>query len=317
MAIAATTVNPANPLEPTQAELELLSKMVRSTLLSRPERRMLRQIQDRYACLLGRRQAPSSSCGVSLAVGRVHLLLPAYNEEESLPRLLDRLSQLEFSDCFVAWVVDDGSTDRTADITRRGVPGLDCRLVSHPTNVGLGQAVLSGIQACLREASPQDVLVVMDADDTHGTELLAGMRQWISDGADIVLASRFVDGGDDRTAPPFRRLLSRGASLLFRICLPLDGIRDFTSGYRAYRIDLLQRALQHWGERLVEERGFACMVELLLKLRFFRPQIQEVPLVLRYDRKQGSSKLKLLPTLLQYLKLGLRNMLQPPPVRIG
>ena len=63
------------------------------------------------------------------------------------------------------------------------------------------------------------------------------------------------------------------------------------------------------------ERGFACMVELLLKLRYCRPVIAEVPMVLRYDRKQTPSKLKLARTIAQYLKLALRDRLSPPPVR--
>ena len=115
--------------------------------------------------------------------------------------------------------------------------------------------------------------------------------------------------------PGFRRALSRGAAGLFRLALPLDGVHDFTSGYRAYRVSLLRRASGHYGERLVEEQGFACMVELLLKLRHCRPVVVEVPLVLRYDRKQGASKLRLRRTILQYLRLLLRDRLAPPPFR--
>jgi dolichol-phosphate mannosyltransferase len=136
----------------------------------------------------------------------------------------------------------------------------------------------------------------------------------MSAGADLVIASRYVSGGDDSTAPALRRLLSRGAATVFRTMFPLDGFNDFTSGFRAYRVSLLRRANDHWGERLVEERGFACMVELLLKLRHWSPQIAEVPLVLRYDRKASASKLRIARTIAQYLKLAARDRLVPEPV---
>jgi dolichol-phosphate mannosyltransferase len=246
-----------------------------------------------------------------------HLVLPAYNEVESLPPMLRRLRDMTagWDGSVRIWVVDDGSSDGTADVAHHGPEGLDVTVVSHPRNLGLGQAVHSGLRAAAAAAHGDDVVVVMDADDTHDVGLIPLLHQALTDGADIAIASRFVRGGNDSTAPPFRRLLSRGAAVLFRLALPLDGVRDFTSGYRAYRVSLLQRAVSHYGERLIEEQGFACMVELLLKLRHCRPVVVEVPLVLRYDRKQSASKLRLGRTVVQYLELLIRDRLTPPPFR--
>ncbi|WP_231648399.1 glycosyltransferase [Saccharothrix sp. NRRL B-16348] len=246
---------------------------------------------------------------------RAHVVLPAYNEAASLPPLLTRLAEASPAGELTAWVVDDGSSDGTADVVADGWPGLDVRLVSHPVNLGLGQAVQSGLRAVLAEAGDEDVVVVMDADDTHDPALILRMRQEIEAGADVVICSRFVDGGDDATAPPLRRLLSRGAAVLFRRVLRVDGVRDCTSGFRAYRVSLLARAERHWGERLIEERGFACMVELLLKLRHCRPVVTEVPLALRYDRKHGPSKIRIVRTVGQYVKLLVRDRLTPAPYR--
>src|SRR2546425_1213197 len=125
----------------------------------------------------------------------------------------------------------------------------------------------------LREATTQAIVTIPGARRTFGrahvvlpayneAACLPPLRSRIHAGADVVICSRFTGGGDDATAPPLRRLLSRGAALLFRHALQLSGVRDFTSGFRAYRVTLLRRAAHHWGERLVEEQGFACMVEL-------------------------------------------------------
>jgi dolichol-phosphate mannosyltransferase len=250
-------------------------------------------------------------------VRSTHIVLPAFNEEKSLPPLLKRLSGINktYEGEMFAWVVDDGSSDNTAEIASKGEPGLAVNLVPHKRNLGLGQAVMSGIMAALHKASDSDVIVVMDADDTHDVGVIDSMIDLINAGGDIAVASRFTPGGDDRTAPLFRRMLSRGAALVFKTILPVEEIEDFTSGYRAYRAALLRRAVRHWGERLIEEQGFACMVELLLKLRYLHPVIFETPLVLRYDRKQGKSKLKLAKTMIQYFKLAVRDRLSPEPLR--
>jgi dolichol-phosphate mannosyltransferase len=263
---------------------------------------------------------PEVSSGASpRPLGRVLLVLPAFNEEATLPNLFTRLQKANLGPArsMIAFVVDDGSSDKTAEIARTGAEGLDIRLIQHERNQGLGQAFQTGLAAAAAESTPEDVIVVMDADDTHDIAMVPDMLRALVGGADIAIASRFVAGGDDSTAPPFRRMLSRGASVVFRLALPLDGINDFTSGYRCYRASLIKDALEHWGERLIEEQGFACMVELLLKLRHWHPKIAEIPMVLHYDRKLSTSKLKLGRTLKQYFKLALRDALSPAPRRLA
>lgn len=291
----------------------------------------------------------------------IYLVLPAFNEADSLPNLLRRFAALP-TDVLAKlhiFVINDGSTDATQRVALENSAGLKLTLVDHPYNMGLGQAVQTGIRSVV-DASRQaqsvpagmrlataagsveadahpvilaqqpsrfavadaarsmdcDVMVIMDADDTHDPRLVEQLAGAIENGADIAIASRFVKGGNDKTAPFFRRLLSRGAAVCFKTVLPLDcQINDFTSGFRAYRISLLDRAVQHWGYRLIEENGFACMVELLLKLRFCNPRIVEVPFWLQYDRKLSTSKIRIVRTILQYLKLAVRDRMSPPPAR--
>lgn len=254
---------------------------------------------------------------VNIKVENVYFVLPAYNEEESLPNLLKRIADLKSTHNVKVnvIVVNDGSSDNTEQIAKDNSSDINLTLVNHEKNMGLGQAVQTGIKEALSQSGINDIIIIMDADDTHDVSLMDQMITKIENGADIVIASRFVQGGNDESAPPFRRLLSRGASIVFKTLLPLDRINDFTSGFRAYRVSLLNKASFHWGETLILEQGFACMVELLLKLRHWNPNIEEIPFFLRYDRKLGASKLKLFKTLMQYLKLGIRDRVSPPPRR--
>lgn len=251
--------------------------------------------------------------------GRVHVILPAYNEADSLPGLLRRFAELDTAHPELqlrVLVINDGSADATAEVASQTYGQLAVTLHNHERNMGLGQAMLTGLQRTVANLEAGDVIVAMDADDTHDVNLIPIMAERLSQGADVAIASRFVSGGCDRTAPPFRRLLSRGAAVVFRTIFPLESIGDFTSGYRMYRGSLMQNAVRHWGNRLIEEDGFACMVELLLKLRFWGPTLSEVPMVLRYDRKLSVSKLKLMRTLRQYLQLAIRNAVTPTPREI-
>jgi dolichol-phosphate mannosyltransferase len=101
----------------------------------------------------------------------------------------------------------------------------------------------------------------------------------------------------------FRRFLSFMAMILFRIIFPTRNVRDYTCGYRAYNVGIILSAFEHYGDSLISQRGFACMVDILLKLRAIDAIVTEVPLVLRYDRKAGASKMNVVTTIKDTLVL--------------
>ena len=102
--------------------------------------------------------------------------------------------------------------------------------------------------------------------------------------------------------PWFRRLLSLLASWLFRWALLIPGVRDYTCGFRAVRGELILKSIERWG-RLIEDNGFTSTAELLVKWRFFNPRVLEIPLVLRYDRKIGPTKMVVLKTVIRTMRL--------------
>jgi dolichol-phosphate mannosyltransferase len=241
------------------------------------------------------------------------LALPAYNEEASLPPLLERCRSvaetLQRADRRLSvLVVDDGSNDATVAMARAAATGgLSVEVVPHVVNRGLGAALRTGILSALERATDDDAIATMDADNTHDPGLLPLMWDKLekNDG-DVVIASRYEPGGEEIGLKPVRKVLSRGASFLLTLTAPVRGARDYTCGFRLYRTSTLRRAAGAWGDRLIEEAGFTCMAELLLKLGRGGARVLEHPLVLRYDLKQGASKMKVARTISRYFALAWR-----------
>jgi dolichol-phosphate mannosyltransferase len=125
----------------------------------------------------------------------------------------------------------------------------------------------------------------------------------VKNGADVVIASRYRKGAKVTGVPLIRQILSIAAALMFKIFHPVKGVRDYTCGYRAYRAEVIQTAFAALGKSFIEQAGFQCMAEILLKLSRFNLTFSEVPLILRYDLKGGVSKMKVMRTIFSSLAL--------------
>ncbi|MCC7138829.1 MAG: glycosyltransferase [Planctomycetes bacterium] len=236
---------------------------------------------------------------------RLRVMLPAFNEEQNLPPLLtdvrDTMARWAGGPAWDVVVVDDGSADGTA-AAATSVPGARVTLVPHGVNRGLGAAMRTGIEHALATMGDDDLLVTMDADHTHPPELIPSMVALADAGSDLVIASRYQPGAEIHGLVWWRRWISDVASLVFRVVFPC-GARDYTCGYRCYRVGLLRWGTRRYGPHFLNQRGFSVMVDLLLKLRRRARRIAEVPLVLRYDRKRGASKMKVARTIVTTLRL--------------
>jgi dolichol-phosphate mannosyltransferase len=233
----------------------------------------------------------------------IHILLAAYNEEEALGLVLEGIARTIADGGYRIWIVDDGSTDGTARVADEWDGKIPLAVITHVRNMGLGAALQTGLSRLKDVLKTDDVLVTLDADNTHPPQLIPRLTQPLEENkADIAIASRFAPGGESVGVPAFRRLTSSGVKWLYRTCLPIPGVRDFTCGFRAYRGDLMRKAFDRW-DKIVTEDGFAATVEWLARLAPFSPRVVEVPLVLRYDRKPGKSKMPVWNTIRRTLVL--------------
>jgi len=236
----------------------------------------------------------------------IYIFLPAYNEAEGLKNLLENISQVLRNYVYKIILVNDGSTDATEKIACSFQTFLPIEIINHAGNRGLGEAFKTGMKRILRDLESQDIVVTLDADNTHPPSLIPQMVTKISKGLDLVIASRFCPEGKEIGLKFLRRLFSRGACWLLKLFFPYPEVKDYTSGYRAYLGELLTEATNSYGEELVTAKGFTVMAEILIKLRKFRPKVAEIPLILRYDLKKGKSKIKILRTIAQYFRLILK-----------
>ena len=242
---------------------------------------------------------------------KVFVVLPAYNEAEALPPLTQSIHAIlsESGKDFRIVIVNDGSKDGTLALAQQLSTQYPIDVLDNGVNRGLATTLQNGLQHAIKKCGPDDVIITMDADNTQPTGLMPRMISAIREGNDVVVASRYREGSSIHGLTMWRRFLSYGASWLFRITFSTHGVRDFTCGFRAYRAQVLQDLNKKSGGELISATGFSCMVDLLLKLRSQGAIFCEVPMVLRYDRKPGVSKMKVLSTVFETLTLVVRRRL--------
>ncbi len=262
-----------------------------------------RDVHDRKRCSMN-----------SLRRRRIHFIVPAYNEWQNVPFLLRNLAGFaRYTGEQVSVVlVDDGSTDGTAETAEevaRRTHELDVRIIRHARNRGPGAAFRTGIATALQQAHDDDFIVTIEADNTSDILLVTKMLDRAERGSDLVLATVY-GSGRIVGASLLRSVLSAGANALVKLRFGLFGITTFSSFFRLHRASLLRRASSAYGGRLIEEPGFVCMVELLVKLKRLGASVDEVPMLLDARARRGGSKMKVLRTVGTYLRI-LRGIARP------
>ena len=245
--------------------------------------------------------------------------LPAFNEAAAIPSLFQRIRRTR-ADLRVSGLAldlrvilyDDGSTDGTADAVRefRGETGVF--LLTPPSNGGLGTGLQGIITFFLEVSQAEDVLVIMDCDDTHDPgQIVDLLRSMDGNDEDVVIASRYRRGSTISGVPWSRQVLSFGFAALVMGVLPIAGVRDYSCGYRASARPPLESAASSQGFRL-SESGFSAMPEILIRLRAQGWRFGEIPLELAYDRRKTQSKMRAWQNTRRLMYCLVRWRLSPP-----
>lgn len=246
----------------------------------------------------------------------IFVIFPAYNEEKVIrPTLLALASAYRGRGVdFRAVLVDDGSRDATVAEAERAVAesggALPLTVLQHGTNRGLGAGLRTGIYWCLDHAADDDVIVTLDADNTHPPALIPKLVAKLGEGYDLCIASRYRSGAEVHGVPGYRRALSDIGRLFFQVLYPIPGVRDYTCCFRAFRVPILRRARLVYGDQLCTAVGFEAVMDLLLRLAPLGVRVAEIGFVLEYGGRVGQSKMKIMRTIRSTLGLLARRRVE-------
>ena len=239
----------------------------------------------------------------------IFILLPAYNEENSLLALLPKIrdTMVPLGEPYRILVCDDGSTDRTGEILKQFRSELPLDVITHNINRGLGETSRDLFERAAEISDVDDVIVRLDCDDTHEPNVIPLIVAKVREGCDVVIASRFVEGGAQIGVSKYRSFISRCANLFMKLFFPIENLKEYSSGFRGYHAGKIKEAIEFYGNNFIQLKGlgFTCTLEKIVKLKMIGATFSEVPFVLRYDQKRSESKMVSSVTTLGYIVMAL------------
>jgi dolichol-phosphate mannosyltransferase len=211
---------------------------------------------------------------------RATVCLPTYNERENLETMLRALEPHGVE----VLVIDDNSPDGTGELADRLAAELEFVSVLHRSRKeGLGPAYIAGFRRALADGA--ELVLEMDCDFSHDPEDVRRLIAAAQDGADVVLGSRYVEGGSIGNWGAVRRAVSAGGSWYARTLLGVR-VRDLTGGFKCYRRAVLERI----DLDAIDSRGYAFQIETTY--RALRAGFRVVEIPIRFaDRTEGQSKM--------------------------
>jgi dolichol-phosphate mannosyltransferase len=216
------------------------------------------------------------------ALSRALVIVPTYNEVENLASLVEAV--LAQPADLSLLVVDDDSPDGTgevADELAMANPGK-VSVLHRPDKNGIGPAYVAGFRQALQ--SDVELIVTMDADLSHDPHDLPRMLQAAAS-ADVVIGSRYVEGGSTAGWPLHRRLISKGGGTYARFVLGVP-IHDLTSGYKVYHREVIEQFdFDH-----IRSDGYGFQIETVFRAIKYGFRVVEIPIEF-HDRTRGKSKL--------------------------
>ena len=238
---------------------------------------------------------------------KICFVLPTYNEEENIENIIKQILEKavhQNANTFSILIVDDNSSDDTQSIVKRLISlNQNIHLISGQKK-GLGDAYKRGFAFALDDLNA-DLIFQMDSDGQHDASLIPNFINHIEEGKDVIIGSRFIEGGTTPDFSFYRLLMSKVGNLLVRYVGGITQVRDCTSGYRAIRASYLKELDFSY----LSTRGYSFQSSLICDLAWRGADIFEIPIEFS-SRKGGDSKLALrdqIEFLLNIPRLGFRN----------
>ena len=236
----------------------------------------------------------------------IYFLIPFYNEELNLVNLYNNLSIKTKSIDYCIVFSNDGSTDRSVEIIKSTFQKSNYVIIDNKLNQGPGYAFNEGFKWILSHSkNTNDKIVTIEADSTSDLNILSDMLNISYLGYNLVLASVYSQGGGFEKTSFFRKIISASANLTFRFIFDIK-VQTLSSFYRVYDISLIRNINEKYGN-IITEKGFICMLEILIRSIKLDAKILEVPMVLKSENRIGNSKLKIIKTSIAYLKFLFSN----------
>jgi len=217
---------------------------------------------------------------------QVTVIVPTYNEQENIESLVEQLLALSTADRVIrVTVVDDHSPDGTGAIADRLARESDGQVdvIHRAGKLGLGTAYVAGFKRALANAA--DLICTMDADFSHHPRYIPDMVDKIGQGYDVVIGSRYVQGGGTIGCTLPREMLSWGANAFARAMLSLQA-HDTTAGFRCYRREVLESI----EPEEIKASGYSFLIEMLYRVQRRGWRVGEVPIIFE-NRRLGTSKI--------------------------
>lgn len=214
-----------------------------------------------------------------MSLEKILIIIPTYNESENIEKLIQELKSLEHH----IMIVDDNSPDGTSEIVENlKEKNNNLYLIKRESKLGLGSAYRDGFKAAMNMG--YEFFVEMDADFSHQTIDLEEMIKNI-DKADVIIGSRYIEGGGIKGWNYKRRLLSKLANLFTQILFGYH-IKDSTSGFRIYNRESLEKI----NFQKTKSDGYSFQIEMTYRANKKNLKILEIPITF-YERREGESKM--------------------------
>ena len=209
------------------------------------------------------------------------VVIPTYNEAQSLEKLLPELLALNVD----ILIVDDSSSDGTVEVAQKNNSENRISFISRPTKLGLGSAYLAGFAQSL--SLGYEEIIQMDADGSHQVKDLINMREAMANNprTDLIIGSRWIPGGKVENWAKRRELLSRTANRYSKWILAIK-VSDMTAGFRIYRASLLKKM----NLQAIASQGYGFQIEMTREAIRVGAAITEVPITF-IERTMGKSKM--------------------------